>query len=106
MYRATITLATLILLTGCTGTRVQDSATGVKANNPNQDTAALVAERWGDCLNKLNAGKPKNEGSLFVTATIPNDAPLTFRIRASNTGNTITMPFDAYTEEKLASVDC
>lgn len=105
MIRATIAAAALLLAGCATGTTVQDSATGKKADKPKEDTAALVAQRYKPCLRKLDADKPENQGSLFVVAQVP-EGELTFRIRASNTGKTLTVPFDEFTVDQLSSVGC
>jgi hypothetical protein len=97
MVRALTILA--LLTTACASTE-----TGEPSKPKADDGATLVAKRYGDCLAKLDAGEPKNQG-MFVVVKVP-DGELTFTAKESKTGKMLTPPFDEFTVEQLESVGC
>jgi hypothetical protein len=71
------------------------------------DPAALVAERYADCLDQLDATEPvASEDGTTVTATAEG-VILTWDVgEAPNTGDPLTVPADTETLDALATVGC
>ena len=67
------------------------------------DTAALVTERYGDCLEALNATEPTASGDT-VTATTEG-AILQWNVVVGNNGDVLTFPDEA-TFTELEKVGC
>ena len=91
-----------LALTGCAATPADPEPLDVGA-----DPAALVAERYGDCLADLDATEPStSDDGTTVIATIEG-AILTWDVgQAPNTGDPLTIPADTATIAALESVGC
>lgn len=93
-------------LAACSEAEPPDTPAEVAVSQTPVDPAALVAERYGDCLTALQATPPvASDDGRTVVATAPGHV-LVFGVGVSNTGVTGTTPADAATVASLATVDC
>lgn len=69
------------------------------------DGAALVAERYGDCLAELEATDPELDAAGDVTSMV-SGGMLEWKVETSDSGDVLTVPADDFTVSTLATVDC
>jgi hypothetical protein len=69
------------------------------------DGAALVVERYGDCLAELEATDPEVDGAGDVTSMVSGGL-LEWEVETSDSGDVLTVPADDFTVSTLASVGC
>lgn len=119
-------VAAVLLLAGCTASPSSDpevaptDAPIVESPSPEateeapaEDYAALVQERFGDCLAALNVTDPLvftagGDGTQQLGTVLGQTEGLllTFSVGESNTGAIITVPADDATTTALGTVGC